>query len=170
MTPTYHFKYHQISLSACLVFFLLLSACQNKKQKETEVAKSDSISATSSISISKNDLDTLITTPCPVFIYPTVEQIDKMKGSAKDSDDFYTGADDYQYYMGEAGEFLDSIKAKSITRDAKGSIAFKTTGGKTYNILVDTRKWSIILFDAKSKPFNADITSFQDDYKKYMHK
>ncbi|MDB4924761.1 MAG: hypothetical protein JWR23_817 [Mucilaginibacter sp.] len=91
-----------------------------------------------------------------------------MKREVKDSDDFYTVADDNQYYMGTSIKFLDSVKTKMITRDAKGSLTFRTKAGKIFKTKLDSLQWNILLFNGKEKPINADITMIQDDYKSYM--
>jgi hypothetical protein len=170
MNSTCHFTYRLLQLPVYLLIFCLLPACQSKKPTEDKAGKPDSVTVKPVVMAKQNDLDTLIATPCALLVYPTEQQIDDMKKSYKDSDDFYTAADDNQFYMGMSIEFLDSVKLKTIARGAKGKVTFKTNTGQTFNTQLAPLQWSIILFDGKSKPQNADITMLQDDYKAYMKK
>ena len=64
--------------------------------------------------------------------------------------------------------YLDSVKAKRIVKETKGTLAFRTNKGQILKVNLDTLYWDIILFNGKSKPIKADMTSIQDDYKSYM--
>ena len=147
----------------CLTFLFLilaLTACKNSGTKKRSAKKH----------VTKTEIakgyDSLITTPCAVLIYPTLYQIDTMK--KHQGEDFYTGADDYEYYMSQSGSFLDSVKEKQVIKSAKGILAFKTNTGEIFRLKLDTLYWSILLFNGRSAPVKADITAFGDNYKKYM--
>jgi hypothetical protein len=144
-----------------LLIIVLITSCENKGTRRKPVKKSIRISNSKT-----NDYDTLITKPCAVLIYPTSHQIDSMQ--KKDSEDFYTAADDNEYYMYTSIKYLDSIKTKTIRRNAKGSLAFRTSDGQLFKEKIDTLYWNIILFNGKTKPKLADITSIQEDYNTYM--
>jgi len=152
----YKFKY-------IVIFFLitLSFACNNKTSKKTIAKSSNSVAI-----IQSNGYDSLITSPCALLVYPTLHKIDSMK--KKDGQDFYTAADDNQYYMGMSIEYLDSVKAKRIVKETKGTLAFRTNKGQIFKVNLDTLYWDIILFNGKSKPIHPDMTMIQDDYKSYM--
>ena len=146
---------------SCILAVAFFTACKNKTVSQKAIVEKKSRPVTS-----KNDYDSLITTPCALVLYPTDKQIDSMK--KKDGEDFYTIADDNQFYMANCLEYLDSVKLKTITKDSKGVLAFKTQNNQLYKLKLDTLSWSVILFNGKTKPYHTDITLFQDDYRSYM--
>lgn len=167
MRPPFYFTTYSRLLSIYLGVIWSITSCQNINSMDEKTHKSDSVISKRVVAIEK-DIDTLITTPCVVLIYPTLEQIEDFRKSFKDSTDFYTVADDNQYYMGTAIIFLDSLKTQSITREAKGTIGFKIKNGQTFKTRLDKLKWNIILFNGKDKPKNADITIIDEEYRSYM--
>jgi hypothetical protein len=165
MNLPYRFTTNAIHYLICFLATFVFFSCQNKSKEKT--VKTDSLNSKIVIK-NKSGHDTLITTPCAILIYPTLKQIEKMKMEVKDSDDFYTAADDNQYYMGTSIEFLDSVKVKRFGREANGFITFKTNKGQVFKTNIDSLGWNILLFNGKDKPRNADIMMIQDDYKSYM--
>lgn len=137
-------------------------ACKNKKTPQQSTVEQKSTATT----FTKKDYDTLITTPGALVLYPTDHQIDSMK--KKDGEDFYTGADDYQFYLANCRQYLDSVKLKTIVKHASGVVAFKTQSNQLYKFRLDTLSWNLILFNGKAKPNRADITDIEGEYKKYM--
>jgi uncharacterized protein YcfL len=92
-----------------------------------------------------------------IFISPTTKEINEMK-KRLGVDDFYTVADDINYYRSQAYEFLESRTMKSYQTD-KRFIRFTMKDGDT--VYVDTEKieskWTIILCDGYDKPYSSDI-------------
>jgi hypothetical protein len=93
-----------------------------------------------------------IDSTCAVLIYPTNQQVDKMKKEYGE-EDFYIVADDGNYYQGTAVGMLDSLKVSSISAE-KNVLKFV---GKDTLWLVDIRKegapeWNIIFFNRKKSP------------------
>ena len=118
--------------------------------------------------VSNNDSIDVITAPCAVMISPSMEQIDRLK--QKDSVGFYVGADDGLYYQSEAQDFLDSLKTKTIQKESKGSLLFKTRSGQKFEMKLDSIFFGIILFNGKSKPKEINMTSIEIEYNAYMKK
>ena len=102
----------------------------------------------------RDDETTLISENCCIFIHPDSAQIAKMKGTnKKDEDNFYTVADDINFYNSEASKFLDSMHLKRIYPDTR-YLKFVMTDG---SILIDTkskisRGWITILFNTNKRP------------------
>ena len=152
--------------SGTYIIVLLLSACQNSKPDKQNL-QTDSVN-NQSIVVAQNNVDTLITTPCAIFIEPTTAQIDSMKKIGEEN--FYVAADDYVFYMSSAGDFLDSMKIKQIYRKSIGTIGFQTSSGKLYKFNLNTFTWGLLLFNGKTAPLNADVTMVEEEYKPYMEK
>lgn len=112
--------------------------------------------------------DNLIDFPCAVLVYPSNKTIARLKKEGPE-DDFYTAADDNLYYMSQCIDYLDSVKTKKLTRETEGVVFFKTAAGKVYKIHLDSLQWGVLLFNGKSKPIEADMTSIENDYKPYMN-
>jgi hypothetical protein len=93
-----------------------------------------------------------------------------MRASSVDSAEFYTAADDNQYYMGTSIQFLDSVKTQTVTRDAEGTVTFKTNTGQTFKTPLRKLQWNIVLFNGHDKPKIVDITMIEEDYRSYMNK
>ncbi len=96
----------------------------------------------------------MISENCCIFIDPDSSQIAEMKGKSKeDEENFYTVADDFNYYSYEASKFLDSIHLKRIYPQTR-YLKFIMTND---SILIDTkskisRGWITILFNTNKKP------------------
>lgn len=113
------------------------------------------------IIITKNQIDTSdiynADNQNVIFISPTAKEINEMKKRFGE-DDFYTVADDINYYRSQAYEFLESRTMKSYQTD-KRFIRFTMKDGDT--VYVDTEKieskWTIILCDGYDKPYSSDI-------------
>jgi hypothetical protein len=88
--------------------------------------------------------------------------------SKSDSTDFYTAADDNEYYMASCGKYLNSLKVKQISKESRGVLLFKARSSKIFKMGLDTLYWGIILFNGKTKPIVADMTDIVGDYHRYM--
>ncbi len=170
MKSTHHIKTTIPHFWVVLLTVYLISSCQYIKSKEEKAKKPDSVTLKSVTKANKTDLDTLITTPCALLAYPTLRQIADMRASSVDSAEFYTAADDNQYYMGTSIQFLDSVKTQTVKRDAEGTVAFKTNTGQIFKTSLRKLPWNIVLFNGHDKPKIVDITMIEEDYRSYMNK
>lgn len=89
---------------------------------------------------------------CAILIYPTNAQIDKMKKEFGE-EEFYTIADDNNWYQGQAIELIDSVGIKKIM--LKGQ--FLKLIGRQMNWDLDLRKknlpsWNLIFFKTDKEP------------------
>lgn len=113
----------------------------------------------------------IIDQDCALIIYPTDQQIEDMKKEYGE-DDFYTIADDSQYYQAMAIEKLDSAGIKKEGTE-KRYVKFTGTG---FSRTLDIRRkgapaWNIILFKIDKAPkvvTGIDLTV--DSVKTYFNK
>ncbi len=122
------------------------SARYEKAYEESFVLKNYIVGNVPANDVQKLDSDAV------VFIYPDSVQVEQMK-KEDGEDDFYTGADDAQYYQGQALEMCDSVKMKHITPE-KRYIQFVS---KVKTIYFDTRAkaargWMTVFFRTDSLP------------------
>lgn len=142
-----------------LIFFI--SCNTSTKDENGEKAKMDTLASKIS-TIDQN----VITTACAIVISPTDLKIDSLKKVYKD--DFYTIADDNNFYLATATNYLDSIKTKIIYKKSVGVINFKGTNGASEEINLNESLWEILLFNGKTEPIEANLTNFVSDYNRYM--
>ena len=149
-----------------IILTLFLVSCGHKNL--TQKTKPNDSTNDTKIEVKKT-LPDLITNSCVIIISPTEKKVDSLK-TLNGEDDFYTIADDNQWYIGNARIYLDSIKAKSINSESKGRLKFKLESGEISEVDLNSFDWGILLFDGKNKPIDADITTFETEYNKYMKK
>jgi len=95
-----------------------------------------------------------------VFISPTEKQIAEMK--KENVDDFYTIADDMNYYFSQHIEFADSLKV-NIINNSKRKLEFITDDNDSYVVDLDRNdkgklsEWTMIGFNPEKKPIFIDI-------------
>lgn len=104
----------------------------------------DSLSSDSTIEIVDFD--------CAILVYPTSEQIDEMR-EADGEEDFYTAADDSNWYQSKAIEILDSLGVKQVL--PKGQYLRIKGENRTWDL--DIRKknlltWNLIFFNRNKEP------------------
>ncbi len=118
--------------------------------------------------IEKNKIDNsklqTINFDCAILVYPTDTQIGEMKKEYGE-EDFYTSADDNNYYQGSAIGLLDSLKIKTITAEKS---YIKLVGEKSSWTLNLRKKglpaWNLIIFKKDKEPqiiSTVDISSGQ---------
>ena len=145
-----------------LTLFFFISCNSSTKDESGEKAKTDSLENKTSTIIDQD----VLTTACAVIISPTDLKIDSLKKVYKD--DFYTIADDNNFYVASATNYLDSVKTKIIYKKSMGIIKFKGTNGVSEEINLNESLWEILLFNGKTEPIVANLTNFVSDYNRYM--
>jgi hypothetical protein len=108
---------------------------------------------------------------CALLVYPTESQIEDMKKEYGD-DDFYTIADDSQFYQASAIEKLDSAGIRQVVSNVKNFVRFK---GADREWTLDVRKkgfpeWHIIFFKKDKAPkivYGVDVRT--DSIKAYFN-
>ncbi|HTH57528.1 MAG TPA: hypothetical protein VL728_15865 [Cyclobacteriaceae bacterium] len=89
---------------------------------------------------------------CAVLIYPTHEQVEEMK-KTEGEEEFYTIADDANFYQTRVIQILDSAKIKTAGTEKQ----FIKFAGDRSSWTLDVRKknlpgWNLILFSKKKAP------------------
>lgn len=89
---------------------------------------------------------------CAILVYPTDEQIEEMKKEVGE-EDFYTIADDAQFYQGTAIGMIDSVGIRTTTANKQ----FLRLKGQAKTWDLDIRKknlpeWNIIFFRTTKEP------------------
>ena len=118
------------------------------------------------VQLHSNQVKDEITEPCAIVISPTDTKIDSLKKA--NGDDFYVVADDNLFYIGLARQLLDSLKTKTIDKEATGLLTFKQQNGAYTTIDLSAFYWGIILFNGRDEPLESYITNFESEYTKYM--
>lgn len=89
---------------------------------------------------------------CAILIFPNDKQIEELK-KVNGGDDFYTIADDNQYYQGTAIGIIDSIGIKTIT--VSKQFLRLIGNNKTWDLDIrkkDLPAWNIIFFKKTKEP------------------
>ncbi|MES2288020.1 MAG: hypothetical protein V4547_20200 [Bacteroidota bacterium] len=154
------------TLISALIMLMIISCGQENKEKNNAIsADKDSIE---SHQVEPGDfkIGDIITTPCAIIVSPTESIIDSL---IKDNEeDFYTTADDQQFYLSKVREYLDSTNTRTIDIVSKGNLRFKLADGKIINIALDEYYWNVLLFNGKTEPIKIDITGFIEEFDRYM--
>jgi hypothetical protein len=114
--------------------------------------------------------DTLyINTQAAVFYEPDSLKIERIKKKVGE-ENFYIGADDYNYYMHLSYGFIDSIKLPILRTENKKILKFISNDSSNEIIILDTlsQLWGVYFFDPRKKSKQADIVSIEDDYNIYF--
>lgn len=170
----------QPSLRLLLLLSLTVFSCATNDQKQE--TKSDtfisSADTTQKVDTPKAqiapqpsplDTDTLtIDRKAAVFYQPDSLQIEKRMKEAGEAD-FRAGADDYIYYVNTSAEYLEKQGLSVLDAKNKKYLKFVLADKRTHVINLDTLQelWGMYLFDPKKKPYAADMTMIEDEYKNY---
>lgn len=146
---------------------ILITSCSSPSAKQEDVKNDTIINAESN---SKIVADTFfVTTPSIIFMWPDSIQTEKMK--SKDSDAFYTAADDYSFYNSELMNLADSMGIKNFSTSA-GYIDFNFTNNK--HLIINRTKsedlwWGLYLFNGIDAPELKSTVDIDDKFiKKYF--
>jgi hypothetical protein len=174
----HHFMGHTLKLIALLS--LTLASCAESSQQDNTFIKTSQgdttfqtdttrKALTASATNSSNSDTLIVDRPAAVFIEPDSLQIEKRKKQVGE-EDFYTGADDYLFYMSTAHEFLDSVKLTTFSAKDKRFIKF-INSDKTHQVIrLDKldELWSVYFFDPTKKAKQVDMTTIDEEYRSYF--
>ena len=154
----------------CLV---LLGSCNSKTEKTSRkmhpTVRSKSNSNATTIKNESLNNDTLIVNNKSAVIYQpdslTIEQLKTKMGE----EDFYTVADDNNFYLSTSIEHLEKLKIPVLNLQGKKFIQFTALDKKPVIMRVDTITGlgNIYLFEPGKQPYKADITSMDTEAKAY---
>lgn len=104
-----------------------------------------------------------------MFYEPASAQIEKRK-KAIGEDDFYTGVEDYAYYLNAAHDYLDSTKLPLLDAKGKQFLKFISNNQTEQIIKLDTlpELWGIYLFNSAKSAKAINITMIEEEYKSYF--
>ena len=174
----HHFMGHTPKLIVLLS--LTLASCADSSHQDTPFIRSSQgdttfqtdtthRTLTASPTNSPNNDTLIVDRQAAVFIEPDTLQIEKRKKQVGE-EDFYTGADDYLFYMNTAHEFLDSVKLTTLNTKDKKFIKFITSDKTQQVIRLDKldELWSIYFFEPTKKAKQVDMTIIDEEYKSYF--
>lgn len=131
--------------------------------------KGDTLKTQIAAQTSPVDTDTLIINrKAAVFYQPDSLQMEKRMKQVGEAD-FRIGADDYIYYVNTSTEYLENQGLPVFNSKNKKYLKFVLADRKVRIIKLDTLEelWGMYLFDTKKKPYAADMTIIEDEYKSY---
>lgn len=100
-----------------------------------------------------------------LFISPNDQEIKRLK--KKLGDDFYTIADDANFYSANATEYMDSLHVKYINATNDAIIGYKK-GSKFIKISKYENPWYVILFRS-GKYKIVDLVDFEEQYNSFFN-
>jgi hypothetical protein len=143
----------------CLLFCIaLLYSCSSSADKKINASIIDSVAVKKNDSLPLNapkqqdDTTFKMNEPGIIFLWPDDTQIEKLK--SKDSDAFYTGADDYSFYNSQIMELADSlhIKTASTSSQVLEFITNKNIHIKIVKSNLEDSWWGTYLFNGVDTP------------------
>lgn len=162
-----------LTIMRCLFFaivaIIFFSCGRTADEKETPAGIDTVPVRHAAAKTSAPNSDTLyINTKAAVFYAPDSARIDRAKKDAGE-DAFYTGADDYVYYIGKCREYFDSVKLKTVYAKDKKYIRFIKDDDTRIYVKLDTlpELWGIYLFEPKKDPKLVDMLAIEDEYNNY---
>ncbi len=142
-----------------ILIFTIFISCDKKEKKTLD-----------NIQISKKVTDTIIIKSiCAVIFEPSEISIVKLKNEGGE-ENFYIAADDYLFYLNESNKFIEKQGIK-IVQTKNDKILKFVSNDKTETIInlnSENEIWGIYLFDPKLKPKKIDMTSTEEEIKKYI--
>ena len=113
----------------------------------------------------KNDTIKLDDKDQVIFINPTLPYIDSLKKTYKNKDDFYTMADDANFYVAEAGSYV--LKNKVDTTNVNNNVILKI--GKTVILTSKYKPWTLLLYQKGNTVSNIFPVDIQEQFPKYFN-
>lgn len=118
---------------------------------------------------SKSVSDTIVIndkTDKVIFIKPTIKYLDSIKNTYKNQDDFYTIADDSNFYTAEAGNFLKENKMDTI--NVYNNKILKI--GNSIIKLSEYKPWSLLLYKKNKNIINVFPIDIEKEFNNYFLK
>lgn len=138
------------------LFFLIFLGCKKEQSLKAESLQNAVIKDT--IRLTDNNQ--------VIFISPTLSYIDKLKKSYKNQDDFYTMADDANFYVAEAGNYI--IKQKIDTVNIENDKIIKI-GSSTISLL-KYKPWTLLLYEKGKQVKNIFPVDIEKEFPIYFSK
>lgn len=164
-------KKKQVMRKYIAVFGLaFICACNYSTDKKAAVSIKDTVAVKTTAAALNTDT-LFVDERAAVFVMPGNSRIAKRKKEIGE-ENFQIGADDYAFYLNEAGTFLDSVKMKTIDTKYEKFIKFIGAGNRNEIVAIDKlpELWSIYFFDPAKKARQIDMIAIEEEYKNYFTK
>lgn len=151
---------NKLIILSSLIFFLFSCKSENKSTPNEDSQTAKTVEKNSSTILNEN---------CVIFISPSDTKIVEMK--KKLGNDFYTIADDINFYSANAYEFLDSLKVKHIEANETTKFTFNDKNNILTDIIDNNNKndWFSILYNDNDKNFKiTNLIDFKANYKSFF--
>ncbi|WP_422359348.1 hypothetical protein [Reichenbachiella sp.] len=151
------------------LFILVFSFLESKAQEKFTLDNYDSYFMLSNYETTSNKVAFTIEESCAIFINPTSNQILMLKKEYGESD-FYTIADDTNWYNYKASEKLEKLNIKILNLES-GILKF---AGQSETWTLDLSQpgapeWNFLLFNIKKAPLISSTVDVTDsELKKYF--
>lgn len=100
-----------------------------------------------------------------VFVSPSATKLEKLKKSM--GADFFTIADDANFYYSDAISILDSLNVKYINADETTKFTYTDKNNNPVEIEKTDKNWYALLYDNDEKTYKIiDLIAFSEEYKK----
>lgn len=144
-----------------IILFLSFFIFSCKNENKTLITKNSG-----NLEIVEQSQSKILNENCVVFISPSSSKINLLK--KKLGNDFYTIADDINFYSANASEFLDSLKVKHIEAEETTLLSFNDKSGKLTKIeaVKNNNDWYAVLYNDNDKKFEiTNLVDFNTNYK-----
>lgn len=139
-----------------LLFVAFTFSFSCKKTNEKDNIKPQTVKKETNAKILDENKDFVI------FIHPTSHYLDSLKKTYKNEDDFYTIADDANYYIAEAGEYISKNNIDTIDANIDKTVKI----GKLNIKLSQYKPWSLLLY-TKGKIKNVYPVDIENELPKF---
>ena len=142
-----------------LITCLLLFSCKQNSKNTKQVSGTILSDSSKSIILDKNII---------IFISPSSKKLAIMKKNM--GEDFFTIADDANFYYSNAIQFLDSLKINHRDENETKAFLFKDKNGKQVQISNNSKEnnWYVILYNNNKKEFKiVSLSTFSEEYIKF---
>lgn len=109
----------------------------------------------------------IIKEACAVNYEANAKAMERQK--KKMGEDFYTAADDHNFYLSQLNNFLNKKKLKVINTE-KNMIKFVQPNGSIAVIDLSKELWATYFFKPGSKPKKIEVVSPESEYDQYFGK
>jgi hypothetical protein len=105
--------------------------------------------------------------PCAIVIEPTDKKIDSLQHVYSDQE-YANLLDDNIHYLENARKLFKAKGLKMIEKKSMGTVKFKKQNGEFAEMPLSDFFWGVVLFNGKSDPIEADLTTIEEEYLRYM--
>lgn len=153
-----------------LIPVALLIACNENSSIDnaTNITKIDTLKKVKSLPESSSEKsDEVYVGKCAILVEPLQYKIDSLK-KVYDSEKWAALLDDNLNYISKARTLLTANGIRIVNRKGIGFVYFKKADGQLTKMEISEFFWGVVLFNGKEEPIEADLTTIDEEYKRYM--